>query len=158
MASTKRAAGSQGQGAAAVKDGEYEKVPLEGGGYKRRRVGAKKWQHHCEHGKQKERCKECGGKGICEHGRQRYGCKECGGKGICEHGRQRHGCKECGGKGICEHGRIRRYCKECGGKGICEHGRQRHHCQECKAPSSQERGPSTISPPSVQSMATAVVI
>ena len=125
MASTKRAAGSQGQGAAAAKDGEYEKVPLEGGGYKRRRVGAKAWKYHCEHGKQKERCKECGGKGVCEHGRERHRCKECGGKGI------------------------------------CEHGRQRHHCKECKAPSSQGRGPaeeSTIPPPSVQSMATTVVI
>ena len=26
---------------------------------------------------------------ICEHGRQRYRCKECGGSGICEHGRRR---------------------------------------------------------------------
>ena len=27
--------------------------------------------------------------GICEHGRQRSRCKECGGGGICEHGRDR---------------------------------------------------------------------
>ena len=43
----------------------------------------------------------------CEHGRQRYRCKDCGGKGICEHGRDRYYCKDCGGKGICEHGQVR---------------------------------------------------
>ena len=32
----------------------------------------------------------------CEHGRQRNQCKECGGSSICEHRRQRHRCKECG--------------------------------------------------------------
>jgi len=31
----------------------------------------------------------------CEHGRQRSKCKECGGSSICEHGRQRSRCKEC---------------------------------------------------------------
>ena len=85
----------------------------------------------CEHGHRRNTCKECGGKGICEHGRHRYFCKECGGKGICEHGRQRSRCKECGGKGICEHGHRRSRCKECGGKGLCEHGRKRNVCKEC---------------------------
>ena len=67
----------------------------------------------CEHGvKYRSRCKVCG---ACPHGRQRYRCKECGGSQICEHGRQRYNCKECGGKGICEHGRRRRECKKCGG-------------------------------------------
>ena len=51
----------------------------------------------------------------CPHGRQRYRCKECGGVGICEHGRERSRCKECGGSGLCEHGRQRSKCKECGG-------------------------------------------
>ena len=93
--SNKRAAGKQG--AAAARDGEYEEVPLEGGGYKRRRVRAKQWRYHCEHGKHKARCKECGGSEICEHGRERCKCKKCGGSGICEHGRHRFACKECGG-------------------------------------------------------------
>ena len=53
----------------------------------------------------------------CPHGRQRYRCKECGGVGICEHGRERSRCKECGGSGLCEHGRQRSKCKECGGGG-----------------------------------------
>ena len=42
----------------------------------------------CEHGvKYRSQCKVCR---ACPHGRQRYKCKECGGKGICEHGRQRN--------------------------------------------------------------------
>jgi len=53
-----------------VVDG-YEKVMLEDGGFKRRRVGAKKWRMHCAHGPQRDRCKECGGASICEHGRDR---------------------------------------------------------------------------------------
>uniref|UniRef100_A0A0G4FTR7 Uncharacterized protein n=1 Tax=Chromera velia CCMP2878 TaxID=1169474 RepID=A0A0G4FTR7_9ALVE len=70
------------------------------------------------------------GKILCPHGRQRSRCKDCGGKGICEHGRHRFSCKECGGASICEHGRRRTYCKECGGNGICEHGRQRSQCKD----------------------------
>ena len=85
----------------------------------------------CEHGRQRNKCKECGGSSICEHGRRRYDCKECDGPGICEHGRQRYDCKECDGPGICEHGRIRSQCKECGGSQICEHGRRRSQCKEC---------------------------
>ena len=85
----------------------------------------------CPHGRERYRCKECGGKGICKHGRARSHCKECGGSQICEHGRQRSYCKECGGASICEHGRQRYSCKDCGGKGVCEHGRQRSKCKEC---------------------------
>ena len=51
-----------------------------------------------EHGRQRSRCKDCGGSSICEHGRQRSQCKDCGGSGICEHGRERRRCKVCGGK------------------------------------------------------------
>ena len=118
----------------------------------------------CEHGvKHRSACKVCS---ACPHGRQRSKCKECGGKGICEHGRRRSQCKECGGASnlrarssalsmqgvrwvsesastvvyalsarsavghrICEHGRHRSYCKECGGASICEHGRRRTHVQ-----------------------------
>ena len=47
MATKRKQASHQGEGEG------YEEVPLEGGGFKRRRVGAKKWQYHCEHGKQK---------------------------------------------------------------------------------------------------------
>ena len=66
--STKRKAtqGNTQQGAPVTKGGEYEKVPLEGGGYKRRRVGAKQWQYMCEHGKEKRTCKK-----TCAPGRGR---------------------------------------------------------------------------------------
>ena len=84
----------------------------------------------CEHGvKYRSNCKVCR---ACPHGRQRYRCKECGGASICEHGRERSTCKECGGASICEHGRVRSRCKECGGGSICEHGRERSKCKECK--------------------------
>jgi hypothetical protein len=86
---------------------------------------------YCEHGRQRSRCKECGGGSICEHDRVRSVCKECKGGSICEHGRRRSRCKECGGGSICEHGRVRSVCKECGGGAICEHGRQRSKCKEC---------------------------
>ena len=74
----------------------------------------------CEHGRQKFRCKECGGSSICSHGREKSQCKECGGSGLCSHGRQKSRCKECGGSSICEHGRLKSYCKECGGSGLCK--------------------------------------
>ena len=38
---------------------------------------------------------------ICEHGRERSRCKQCGGSQICEHSRVRSRCKECGGSQIC---------------------------------------------------------
>lgn len=67
-------------------------------------------------------------------------CKECGGKGICEHGRQRNKCKECGGSAICAHGRERTRCKECGGGSICEHGKRRSRCKQgCVAGSTRTR-------------------
>mmetsp|Transcript_1461 Transcript_1461/g.3086 ORF Transcript_1461/g.3086 Transcript_1461/m.3086 type:complete len:306 (-) Transcript_1461:1083-2000(-) len=115
---------------------EYEEVPLNSGGFKRRRVGTKWWQFMCKHGKERAKCKEgtkggCGGASICEHNRQRSRCKECDGSEICQHRRHRSSCKECGGASICEHGRQRNYCKECGGASICEHMRQRSQCKEC---------------------------
>jgi hypothetical protein len=90
-----------------------------------------KEKNKCQHGRQRNTCKECGGVSICEHGRQRNTCKECGGASMCEHGRQRNTCKNCGGVSICEHGRRRSQCKTCGGSSICEHGKQRSVCKEC---------------------------
>ena len=62
-----------------------------------------------------------GSRWLCDHGRERNRCKECGGASICEDGRVRSQCKECGGASICEHGRERSVCKACGGSQICEH-------------------------------------
>ena len=36
----------------------------------------------CEHGRERSRCKECGGSSICEHGRRRGRCKECGPQAV----------------------------------------------------------------------------
>ena len=85
----------------------------------------------CPHGRQKSKCKECGGSGICEHERRKSTCKECGGSGICKHERRKSQCKECGGSSFCKHERQKSRCKECGGSGICEHERQKSQCKEC---------------------------
>jgi hypothetical protein len=97
-------------------------------GTKRKRAPPTKYpKGPCEHGvKYRSNCKVCS---ACPHGRQRSRCKECGGASICEHGRRRSQCKECVGSQICEHGRIRSSCKECGGASICEHGRERSKCK-----------------------------
>ena len=34
---------------------------------------------------------------MCQHGRQRSKCKDCGGSSVCQHGRQRSQCKDCVG-------------------------------------------------------------
>ena len=73
---------------------------------KRARQDNKQW--HCEHNRQRSRCKDCGGKEICPHERLRYTCKECQGKGVCPHGKRKSRCKECkesgaGGSQICQH-------------------------------------------------------
>ena len=91
-------------------------------------------KYKCEHGRERRKCKQCGGSSICEHNRERNKCRECGGASICEHNRQRNNCRECGGASICEHDRIRSACKECDGASICEHNRQRSRCKICSDP------------------------
>jgi hypothetical protein len=53
----------------------------------------------CPHGRQKSRCKECGGSSFCEHKRRKSQCKECGGSSFCEHKRRKSECKECNATG-----------------------------------------------------------
>ena len=84
----------------------------------------------CEHGRRKDRCRDCG-TGICEHNKLKRYCKDCGANSICEHGRRRDRCKDCSGTQICEHNRRRSQCKECGGSQICAHNRLRNQCGEC---------------------------
>ena len=86
---------------------------------------------HCEHNRQQNLCKDCGGATICEHNRQRNQCRDCGGATICEHNRQRNQCKDCGGSSICEHGLVQQWCKNCEGGRICEHSRQIRSCKTC---------------------------
>ena len=69
---------------------------------------------------------------YCQHGRQRNKCKDCGGSSICQHSRQKSLCKDCGGSSICVHGRQKNKCKDCGGSGVCEHGKQRGQCKDCQ--------------------------
>ena len=85
----------------------------------------------CEHGRQKQYCKECGGSQICEHGKRKSICKLCHGSQICEHGREKSACKQCGGGGICEHEKRKIVCKLCHGSAICEHGIEKSQCRKC---------------------------
>ena len=85
----------------------------------------------CQHGREKRRCKECGGSGLCQHGKEKRWCKECGGSGLCQHGKRKAQCKECGGSDLCHHGKLRAQCKECGGSAFCQHGKRKALCKEC---------------------------
>ena len=68
----------------------------------------------CEHGRQKCRCKECGGKSICEHSRRKIECIECGGSQICEHNKPKNRCIDCGGSSLCDaHKKRKDQCREC---------------------------------------------
>ena len=67
----------------------------------------------------------------CPHGKQKSRCKECGGSSICQHQREKSKCKECGGSSICQHQKIKSICKECGGGSICQHQREKSKCKEC---------------------------
>ena len=85
----------------------------------------------CEHGRRKDRCRDCG-TGICEHNKLKRYCKDCGANSICQHGRRRDRCKDCGsGSQICQHNKRRSTCVVCGGGEICEHKRQRNRCVDC---------------------------
>ena len=70
-------------------------------------------QAKCPHGKQKQKCKDCGGSQICVHGNWKYQCKECCGSQICPHDRRKSTCKDCGGSQVCIHDRIKSACKQC---------------------------------------------
>ena len=90
-----------------------------------------KTRNKCEHGRQKSKCKDCGGSSICSHGREKSKCKDCGGASVCSHERIRSMCKDCGGSQICIHERQKSKCKDCGGSSICSHGREKSTCKEC---------------------------
>ena len=57
----------------------------------------------------------------CEHKRQKNKCKDCGGSAICEHNRRKSRCKDCGGASICEHKRLKSQCKICDPNGHLKH-------------------------------------
>jgi hypothetical protein len=68
---------------------------------------------HCQHNREKEKCKECFGNQICCHQRERSKCKLCGGGSICCHLTERSKCKLCHGGSICMHQKRKTKCKEC---------------------------------------------
>ena len=74
----------------------------------------------CIHGRQRSKCKECGGGSICEHGLRKSRCKACDGTEICDHNRRKETCKECGGSQICGHNIMKSTCPECDGSMICK--------------------------------------
>ena len=94
----------------------------------------------CEHGKEKYRCRECGGSAFCQHGKFKHSCRECGGSYFCEHGKQKALCRECGGSAFCEHGKRKSHCRECGGTALCEHGKRKAYCKECGGSAFCEHG------------------
>ena len=73
-------------------------------------------KYKCEHGKQKCRCKECGGKSICPHGRRNIECS------LCENSSQ-----------ICIHKKIKNRCLLCDGSYICDHKKRKDSCRECNS-------------------------
>ena len=98
-----------------------EEYPCENVDQLRRRQGELIRSMECVNKRDPGRCK------TCEHGRQRSRCKPCGGSEICEHDRLRSRCKPCEGFGRCEeHGRIKSECRPCGGaraqRMICDCG------------------------------------
>jgi len=91
----------------------------------------KQEENKCEHDKQRNRCKDCGGASICEHNKIRSQCRDCGGSSFCEHNRRRNECRNCGGVLFCEHNKIRSQCRDCGSSLFCEHNRRRRTCRDC---------------------------
>jgi len=113
----------------------------------------------CAHGK--IRCKECGTSiRACEHGKERYRCRECGGGGICNHGKIKSICKDCGGSSVCPHGNLKYRCEDCDGTSVrkkrekllhygklqsnkvketCPHGCSKRSCLECRDTSGGRR-------------------
>ena len=81
-------------------------------------------QTHCEHGKQKSRCKECNGSQICQHLRRKSTCKECNGSEICQHSKVKSRCKDCNGSEICQHNKYKSQCPDCDGLRICKSRRE----------------------------------
>ena len=49
----------------------------------------------CAHGKQKCRCRDCGGTSFCRHGIRKSTCRDCGGTSFCPHGKRKSECKAC---------------------------------------------------------------
>lgn len=89
----------------------------------------------CSHGRQKTRCKDCGGNSICSHNRRKECCKDCeGASQVCEHSKRRDQCRECNGNSFCIHGVFKPHCISCKGSYRCNHKKIRSQCKICSDP------------------------
>lgn len=98
----------------------------------------------CEHGKERCKCKLCGGTSICVHDKRKDRCRLCGGNSFCKHGKQKYRCIECRGSAICEHKKRRELCKLCNGASFCEHGKRKYICSKCNGVSICEHGKTKV--------------
>lgn len=96
----------------------------------RERSNIYKLKYKCPHGKDKWKCKDCGGRSVCQHGRQGHECRDCG-TGFCEHNRVKRSCRDCKGSSRCKHNILKQVCHECNGISICNHGKQKRRCRQC---------------------------
>ena len=95
------------------------------------KIECKKCKIKCIHGRQKSRCRDCGGSEICIHDKFKSTCRECGGGSICIHDKFKSQCRECGGSSICIHNKFKSTCRECGGGSICIHNKRKSQCRDC---------------------------
>jgi hypothetical protein len=79
----------------------------------------------------------------CQQGRQKSRCKECGGSSICNHGKLKQLCAQCDGSSLCSHLKRKWICRECKGSSLCNHGRRNTKCKICTRPN--------LSPPDIPS-------
>ena len=73
----------------------------------------------CQQGRQKSRCKECGGSSICNHGKLKQLCAQCDGSSLCSHLKRKWICRECKGSSPCIHGRRKTKGKICTRPNLC---------------------------------------
>ena len=87
----------------------------------RRCVHDKRWEYcrictpdsriFCQHGRQRNNCRECGTKRLCVHTVGKYYCRICHPQCLCPHGHRRYNCKTC--FGLSDHPtpcEVRHYC------------------------------------------------
>ncbi len=66
-------------------------------------------------------CKACEKRArTCDHGIQKQKCRQCNTTNFCVHENQKHQCKQCNGGAICTHDMYRVRCVICGGSEMCK--------------------------------------
>jgi hypothetical protein len=81
-----------------------------------------------------KKSKESREKTKCEHGRQKCRCKDCGGNSICSHGNRNIECALCDNASQrCIHKKLKIRCLDCVGSSICEHQKRKDTCRKCNS-------------------------